>query len=150
ARDPAHQARPEPTAKAREPAAVSAPADEGAPQIPASPGPEPRRPLRLDEALARWERQTLRPALDRAPGRARLEPAWGAGVPRPGTPADLGGFDYLADLGFPGEYPYTRGIQPTMYRGRFWTMRQYAGFGTAAETNRRFHYLLAQGQTGLS
>ena len=66
------------------------------------------------------------------------------------TPADLGGFDYLGELGVPGEYPYTRGVHPTMYRGRLWTMRQYAGFGTAAETNRRFHYLLAQGQTGLS
>ncbi|MSP62775.1 MAG: methylmalonyl-CoA mutase [Myxococcales bacterium] len=58
--------------------------------------------------------------------------------------------DYLADLGFPGEYPFTRGVQPTMYRGRLWTMRQYAGFGDAAESNRRYHYLLARGQTGLS
>jgi methylmalonyl-CoA mutase N-terminal domain/subunit len=58
--------------------------------------------------------------------------------------------EYLEKLGFPGEYPYTRGIQPTMYRGRFWTMRQYAGFGSAEETNRRFRYLLEQGQTGLS
>ncbi len=58
--------------------------------------------------------------------------------------------DYLQKLGFPGEYPYTRGIQPTMYRGRLWTMRQYAGFGSAEETNRRFRYLLEQGQTGLS
>src|SRR5579864_6076524 len=66
------------------------------------------------------------------------------------TPADLKGTDYEADLGRPGEYPFTRGVQATMYRGRLWTMRQYAGFATAAETNRRFHYLLAQGQTGLS
>ena len=58
--------------------------------------------------------------------------------------------EYLAKLGFPGEYPFTRGVQPTMYRGRFWTMRQYAGFGTAAESNQRYKYLLAQGQTGLS
>ncbi len=58
--------------------------------------------------------------------------------------------EYLDKLGFPGEYPYTRGIQPTMYRGRYWTMRQYAGFGSAEETNRRFRYLLEQGQTGLS
>jgi methylmalonyl-CoA mutase, N-terminal domain len=104
----------------------------------------------LDDALARWERERLRPAVERTPERAGLETSWGAPVPRLATPADLGGFDYLADLGFPGEYPYTRGIQPTMYRARLWTMRQYAGFGTAAETNRRFHYLLAQGQTGLS
>src|SRR5215510_453080 len=61
-----------------------------------------------------------------------------------------GGLDYQSDIGYPGELPFTRGIQPTMYRGRFWTMRQYAGFGTAAETNRRFRYLLDQGQTGLS
>lgn len=60
------------------------------------------------------------------------------------------GQDYLEKLGFPGDYPYTRGVQPTMYRGRFWTMRQYAGFATAAESNRRYRYLLDQGQTGLS
>src|SRR5579862_1753046 len=58
--------------------------------------------------------------------------------------------DYARDLGEPGAYPYTRGVQPTMYRGRLWTMRQYAGFGTAKESNKRYHYLLKQGQTGLS
>ncbi|MBI2776265.1 MAG: methylmalonyl-CoA mutase [Chloroflexi bacterium] len=66
------------------------------------------------------------------------------------TPADLAGLDEARDLGRPGEYPFTRGVQPTMYRSRFWTMRQYAGFATAEETNRRFRYLLEQGQTGLS
>ncbi len=66
------------------------------------------------------------------------------------TPTDLAGFDYERDLGFPGEYPYTRGVRQTMYRGRLWTMRQFAGFGNAADTNRRFHYLLAHGQDGLS
>ncbi len=66
------------------------------------------------------------------------------------TPADLADSDYTGKIGFPGEYPYTRGVQPTMYRGRLWTMRQYAGFGTAKETNKRFKYLLEQGQTGLS
>jgi methylmalonyl-CoA mutase N-terminal domain/subunit len=66
------------------------------------------------------------------------------------TPADLDGWDPRTELGYPGEYPFTRGVQPTMYRGRFWTMRQYAGFATAAETNRRFKYLLANGQTGIS
>ena len=67
------------------------------------------------------------------------------------TPVDTGGVeDYPARLGFPGEYPFTRGIQPTMYRGRLWTMRQYAGFGTARESNSRYRYLLSQGQTGLS
>ncbi|MDR3565282.1 MAG: methylmalonyl-CoA mutase family protein [Negativicutes bacterium] len=66
------------------------------------------------------------------------------------TPLDIEGFDYERDLGFPGEYPFTRGVQPTMYRGRFWTMRQYAGFATAEESNKRYKYLLEQGQTGLS
>jgi methylmalonyl-CoA mutase N-terminal domain/subunit len=66
------------------------------------------------------------------------------------TAADVAGLDVVADLGLPGEYPFTRGVQPTMYRSRFWTMRQYAGFATAAETNARFRYLLEQGQTGLS
>ncbi len=66
------------------------------------------------------------------------------------TSLDLEQMDYLSDLGFPGEYPFTRGVQPTMYRGRYWTMRQYAGFATAEETNRRYKFLLEQGQTGLS
>jgi methylmalonyl-CoA mutase N-terminal domain/subunit len=105
---------------------------------------------RLDEARERWERETLGPALQRAPERGRFETSWGTPVPRVVTRADLGGWDDVRDLGLPGEYPFTRGVQPTMYRGRLWTMRQYAGFGSAAETNRRFRYLLAQGQTGLS
>ena len=66
------------------------------------------------------------------------------------TPEDIHGLGYAKDLGFPGEYPYTRGIQPTMYRGRIWTMRQFSGFGTPEQTNERYHYLLDQGQTGLS
>ncbi|MBN2536800.1 methylmalonyl-CoA mutase family protein [candidate division WOR-3 bacterium] len=66
------------------------------------------------------------------------------------TPLDREGADYLRDLGFPGEYPYTRGVHPDMYRGRLWTMRQFAGFGSARDTNRRYHYLLDHGQTGLS
>lgn len=66
------------------------------------------------------------------------------------TPLDLDGFDYLKELGFPGEYPFTRGIHPTMYRSRFWTMRQFSGFGTAEDTNKRYKYLLSHGQTGLS
>ena len=66
------------------------------------------------------------------------------------TPAEIPDLDYDRDLGFPGEYPYTRGVQPTMYRGRFWTMRQYAGFASAEESNQRYKYLLDQGQTGLS
>jgi len=75
-----------------------------------------------------------------------------SGATRPAflTPLDLSGFDPAVELGFPGEFPYTRGIQSTMYRGRLWTMRQYAGFGTASESNRRYRYLLAQGVSGLS
>ena len=74
----------------------------------------------------------------------------GIPVKRLYTPLDQRDLDYLSDLGFPGEYPYTRGVQPTMYRGRFWTMRQYAGFATAEETNNRYKFLLEHGQTGLS
>src|SRR5438552_6273053 len=76
----------------------------------------------------------------------------GSGVPLDvvTTPRDLTAAEYLKRLGFPGEPPFTRGIRPTMYRGRLWTMRQYAGFGTAKETNRRFKYLFAQGNEGLS
>ncbi|HEY5625874.1 MAG TPA: methylmalonyl-CoA mutase family protein, partial [Dehalococcoidia bacterium] len=66
------------------------------------------------------------------------------------APQDLNGWDYEKQLGFPGEFPFTRGVQPTMYRGRLWTMRQYAGFGDAEESNQRYRYLLSQGQTGLS
>ena len=82
--------------------------------------------------------------------RATFTTISGEEVERLYTPADIAGFDYENNLGFPGEYPFTRGVQPTMYRGRLWTMRQYAGFGTARETNERYRYLLQQGQTGLS
>ncbi len=74
----------------------------------------------------------------------------GIPVKRTFVPSDVAELDYARDLNFAGEYPYTRGVQPTMYRGRFWTMRQYAGFGTAEDTNKRYRYLLEQGQTGLS
>ena len=90
-----------------------------------------------------WERERLAPALKKAkrempPERQLLY-----------TPLDTAGIDYLRDLGFPGEYPYTRGIYPSMYQGRLWTMRQYAGFGTPEETHQRFRYLLERGQEGL-
>jgi len=75
---------------------------------------------------------------------------WGKPVEWLYTPADIEGLDYLSDIGFPGEYPFVRGVHPTMYLRRQWTMRQYAGFGTAEDTNRRYKYLLEQGQTGLS
>jgi methylmalonyl-CoA mutase N-terminal domain/subunit len=99
----------------------------------------------------KWEDATLRPALERWPERSQsFKTASGMPVERLYTPEDVDGLDYDADLGFPGDYPFTRGVQPTMYRGRLWTMRQYAGYGTAEESNRRYRYLLAQGQTGLS
>ncbi len=105
----------------------------------------------LEAGLERWERETLEPALGRRPERReRFVTTSGEEVKRLYTPLDLPGFDYERDLGFPGEFPYTRGVHPTMYRGRPWTMRMFAGYGTAEETNERFHYLLRHGQTGLS
>ena len=99
---------------------------------------------------SRWERETVAAALRRKPyRRERFTTLSDVEVPMLVTPADVR-TDYLRDLGFPGEYPYTRGVQPTMYRGRLWTMRMFAGFGTPRQTNERFKYLLEQGQTGLS
>jgi methylmalonyl-CoA mutase, N-terminal domain len=108
-------------------------------------------PKKVDEARAAWEQRVVQKALRKSPERReRFETTSGIEVKRLYTPADTAGHDYLRDAGFPGEYPFTRGVQPTMYRGRFWTMRQYAGFGTAEESNERYHYLLSQGTTGLS
>ena len=104
-----------------------------------------------DPARETWRQTTRARALKAAPERReRFETSSGIEIADLYTAADLAGLDAATDLGRPGEYPYTRGVQPTMYRGRFWTMRQYAGFATAAETNERFRYLLEQGQTGLS
>ena len=98
-----------------------------------------------------WEARTLQPTLDkRGERQARFDTPSGLDVERLYTPEDLADADYARDLGFPGDYPFTRGVQPTMYRGRYWTMRQYAGFGSADETNKRFKLLLDKGQTGLS
>jgi methylmalonyl-CoA mutase, N-terminal domain len=106
---------------------------------------------RIEQALRAWQEGVLKKTLAKAPERQeRFETHSGIPVERLYTPLDQAGWEYQSQLGFPGECPFTRGIQPTMYRGRFWTMRQYAGFGTAEETNRRFRYLLEQGQTGLS
>ena len=104
-----------------------------------------------DAARQRW-RETLRAkALNGSPERRDpFETSSGIVIRDLYTAADTAALDEDRDLGRPGEYPFTRGVQPTMYRGRFWTMRQYAGFATAEETNRRFRYLLEQGQTGLS
>ena len=105
----------------------------------------------IREAKASWEAETLDPTLDRHGERSeRFATVSNREVDRIYTPDDVADLDYEEDLGFPGEPPYTRGVYPTMYRGRTWTMRQFAGFGTAEETNERFHYLIDEGQTGLS
>ena len=95
-----------------------------------------------------WEETTLQQVLNKSPERKdEFDTPSGIELPRVALPQD---FDYMEKLGFPGEYPFTRGVQPTMYRGRFWTMRQYAGYASAEESNQRYRYLLQQGQTGLS
>jgi methylmalonyl-CoA mutase, N-terminal domain len=118
--------------------------------------------MTLQEQYKKWQETTLKKSLDKFKERKeRFETSSGNEVPRVAMPdgGRVGGAlppyrdhdeEYLEKLGFPGEYPYTRGVQPTMYRSRFWTMRQYAGFSTAEESNKRYRYLLAQGQTGLS
>ena len=114
-------------------------------------GRTPTGQTRLNKSKRRWEEETLAPSWKRFPPRLPeftsisghpIQPLYG--------PDDLEDFDPEQELGFPGEPPYTRGIHPSMYRGRLWTMRQFSGFGTAHDTNRRFLYLLQQGQTGLS
>ncbi|HUY27372.1 MAG TPA: methylmalonyl-CoA mutase family protein [Candidatus Binataceae bacterium] len=105
----------------------------------------------LDSARKNWEARKLAPALKRgAERKKKFATTSGIEIKRAYDPADLEAIEFVTDLGFPGEYPFTRGVQPTMYRGRLWTMRQYAGFGTAEESNRRYRYLFEQGQTGLS
>jgi len=105
----------------------------------------------MSNSKSEWWETTLAKALKNFPGRqGRFENSSGMDIDPLYTPEDLSGFDYQSALGYPGEYPFTRGIQPAMYRGRLWTMRQYAGFATAEESNKRYRYLLEQGQTGLS
>ncbi len=105
----------------------------------------------IRQATADWREETLDPIRERHGERKdRFATVSNLDVDRLYTPADIADLEYLDDLGFPGEEPYTRGPYPTMYRGRTWTMRQFAGFGTAEETNDRFQYLIDQGQTGLS
>jgi methylmalonyl-CoA mutase N-terminal domain/subunit len=104
----------------------------------------------LRAAKAAWQRDMVAKAEAKVPPRKARFSTWSdIDVDALATPADVT-IDYAKDLGLPGEYPFTRGVQPTMYRGRLWTMRMFAGFGTPEQTNKRFHYLLAQGQTGLS
>ena len=105
----------------------------------------------LNDSLKKWEETSLQKALTSLPERAdefittSSEP-----INRLYTPLDVADDDYAASLGLPGEYPFTRGVHPTLHRSKLWTMRMFAGFGTAEETNARFKYLLDQGQTGLS
>ena len=101
-------------------------------------------------AREQWERDLLNPAIQKFPERRETFSSSSATQDRIYTPEDVDSGTYLEDLNFPGQYPFTRGVQPTMYRGRLWTMRQYAGFGTAKETNERFKLLIDNGQTGLS
>ena len=105
---------------------------------------------RLTIEREEWEATTVQQSIQRVPEREDLMTTSGVPIARVYTPQDNAGLDYRRDLGLPGEYPYTRGVQPTMYRAKPWTMRMFAGFGTAEDTNRRFKYLLSQGQTGLS
>jgi methylmalonyl-CoA mutase N-terminal domain/subunit len=105
----------------------------------------------LGPALEQWKTTTLGKSLDSLPERtSEFLTTSSEEINRLYTPLDVADLDYSRDLGLPGEFPYTRGVHPTMHRGRLWTMRMFAGFGTAEETNARFKYLLGQGQTGLS
>jgi methylmalonyl-CoA mutase, N-terminal domain len=120
--------------------------------------------MTLQDQYNKWKESTLKKSLEKFKERKeRFETSAGIEIPRVAMPGGESGLDtpsqdqaglldqqYIEKLGFPGEYPYTRGVQPTMYRSRFWTMRQYAGFSTAEDSNKRYRYLLAQGQTGLS
>jgi methylmalonyl-CoA mutase N-terminal domain/subunit len=106
---------------------------------------------KLRQELKDWEQTELKNSLERLPERLdRYITTSSEKISRLYTPIDVEEFDYFNDLGLPGRYPFTRGVHPTMHRGRLWTMRMFAGFGTAEETNQRFKYLLDQGQTGLS
>src|SRR5258708_3776372 len=139
------------TEPTRTPSAVAPPGSRLV-AMPPSADAGPGRPLspeleRVAQAAAQWAART--------PARAKVErddelfsTISGDRVKPLYTPLDLAGFDYARDLGFPGEYPYTRGIRHNMYRGRLWTMRQFAGFGNARDTNQRFHYLPDHGTDG--
>src|SRR5689334_11538573 len=105
----------------------------------------------IDAARKNWEERKLNPALKRSKERReKFQTTSGIEIKRAYDPADTADLNYSRDLGYPGEYPFTRGVQPTMYRGRLWTMRQYAGYASAEESNARYRYLLERGQTGLS
>ncbi len=115
---------------------------------PARQSPGPASP---DQSLERWEKETLAPVLKKSPERkAQFVSEANIPIERIYTPADLQGQDYAQDIGFPGEAPFTRGVYPTMYRGRLWTIRPYSGFGTPEETNQRFKYLLGLNEKALT
>ena len=107
-------------------------------------------PSRLAELRKEWEAGPLQKSLDRGERRAAFETPSHLPVDTLYTPDDVAGLDYERDLGLPGQYPFTRGIRPNMYRAQPWSIRQYAGFGTAEESNQRFKFLLEHGQPGLS
>ncbi|NWF54874.1 MAG: methylmalonyl-CoA mutase family protein [Syntrophaceae bacterium] len=103
------------------------------------------------KARESWEKDCYQPSLAQSPERlARFSTVSDLEIGKLYTPEDLVGLDFIRDIGFPGQYPYTRGVQASMYRGKLWTMRMFSGFGSAEDTNRRYKYLLSQGQTGLS
>ena len=103
------------------------------------------------EAARKWEEEKVAKSVARFPERKeRFEFTSGIETKRMYTPADIEDLDYCEDLGMPGQYPFTRGVQDTMYRGKFWTMRMYAGFSTAEESNKRYKYLIENGSSGLS
>ena len=105
--------------------------------------------MRLHDAKRRWQDNVVRRVIEKAPERSKAF-VTSSGIPLDALYVPDDSADYEAKLGFPGEYPFTRGIQPTMYRSRFWTMRQYAGYASAEESNARYRFLLEQGQSGLS
>ena len=111
---------------------------------------DPKKSEEIGKQGKEWNEKIEKTLVKNPERKKTFQTTSGIPVQRIFTPHDVDGLDYPRDLNFPGEFPYTRGVQPTMYRGRFWTMRQYAGFGTAQETNARYRYLLEQGQTGLS
>jgi len=104
----------------------------------------------IKEEYKKWSDKLEEKLVKRPERKAEFTNTSGIPLKRVCTPLDAADFDYMKEIGLPGEYPFTRGVQPTMYRGRLWTMRQYAGFGTAEDTNRRYRFLLDAGQTGLS
>jgi methylmalonyl-CoA mutase N-terminal domain/subunit len=105
----------------------------------------------IREKRADWERQTYSKTIKENPERKqKFKNLSDIEIKNLYTPEDIAAFEYLKDIGFPGQFPFLRGVHPNLYRGRLWTMRQFAGFGSAEETNKRYHYLLEHGETGLS